>query len=184
MNRYKLLLYSVTAVVSVILILYGLNIFPTPGTDSRVFIPTALLYSQGFGLINPLYDVSVVGVATDITNAIKFNYYVPFFPMMLGTLSKIHPGIKTIFLICSLFSISSLFLYCRTLLSVIPQQLTGPVKALVLSSIIYVATYVIPTVGRPENLTVLLVFMIYILYGKRNVINSVLYNVLLCTIFP
>jgi len=183
MNRFRLLLYLLTAVVSLILILYGLNIFPTPGTDSRVFIPAALLYSQGAGLVNPLYDVSVVGVATNVTNAIKFNYYVPFFPMMLGTLSKAHPGINTIFFICSLFSISSLFLYCRTLLSVLPSTITTPFKALALCSVVYMATYLIPTIGRPENLTVLLVFMIYILYSKRIEINPVLYNVLICTIF-
>ena len=183
MSRYSALFYSLTGAIAVIFVLYGLNVFPTPGTDSRVFIPTALLYSQGFGLVNPLYDVSVVGVATDVTNAIKFNYYVPFFPMMLGTLTKIHPGIRSIFLICSLFSISSLFLYCRTLLSALPANITTSIKALALCSVAYVATYLIPTVGRPENLTVLLVFMIYILYSKRNELNRPLYNVLICIIF-
>ncbi len=183
MNRFKVLLYSLTAVVCVILILYGLNVYPTPGTDSRVFIPTALLYSHGLGLINPLYDVSVVGVATDIHNAIKFNYYVPFFPMLLGSLSRVHPGIKTIFFICSLFSIASLFLYCRTMISVLPERIGTALKMMVLFSVVYVSTYLIPTVGRPETITVLLVFMIFLLYNKRAGMNAMLYNLLICVIF-
>ena len=183
MNRFRVLFYSLTALLSVILVLYGLNVFPTPGTDSRVFIPAALLYAQGFGLINPLYDVSVVGVATDIHNAVKFNYYVPFFPMLLGTLAKVQPGIKTIFFVCSMFSIAGLFLYCRAIASVLPVQPTRAIKALVLCSLAYVATYLIPTIGRPENLTVLLVFMIYILYDRWYELNPLLYNLLICIIF-
>ncbi len=183
MNRFKVLFYSLTAVLSVILVLYGLNIFPTPGTDSRVFIPTALLYARGFGLVNPLYDVSVVGVATNVSNAIKFNYYVPFYPMLLGTLGKINPGIKTIFFICSMFSIAGLFLYIRAIASVLPARLSNSMKVFVLCSLVYVATYLIPTVGRPENLTVLLVFMIYILYDRRYELHPALYNLLICVIF-
>ncbi len=183
MNRFKVLLYSLTGVISVILILYGLNIYPTPGTDSRVFIPAALFYSRGLGLINPLYDVSVLGMVTDVQNSVKFNYYVPFFPMLLGSLSKIHPGVKAIFFICSSFSIASLFLYCRTIASVLPDRLSRLMKALVLCSIVYVVTYLIPTVGRPETITVLLVFMVFLLYNKKAGLNTVLYNVLICIIF-
>jgi hypothetical protein len=141
------------------------------------------MYAHGLGLNNPLYDVSVVGVATDVSNAIKFNYYVPFFPMLLGILSKVHPGIKTIFFICSLFSIAGLFLYCRTMISVLPDRLGAGLMALVLCSIVYVATYVIPTVGRPETITVLLVFMVFLLYNKRGGLNTILYNLLTCIIF-
>ena len=183
MNRFKVLCYSLTAAVCVILIFYALNVDPTPGTDSRVFIPTALLYAHGAGLINPLYDVSVVGVATDIHSAIKFNYYVPFFPMLLGSLSRIHPGVKTIFFICSLFSIAGLFLYCRTMATLLPDRLSTAMKVLVLFSIVYISTYLIPTVGRPETVTTLLVFMIFLLYNKRAGLNAILHNVLICTIF-
>src|SRR5438045_2007798 len=120
MNRFKVLFYLLAGVVSFVLLLYGFNIFPTPGTDSKVFIPPALLYSRGMGLVNPLYDLSLVlGPGFNF----KFNYYVPFYPLLLGTLSKVHPGIRTIFLICSLFSVTGLFLYCHRVITLLPQQL-------------------------------------------------------------
>ncbi len=183
MNRFKVLLYSLTGVISVILILFALNVYPTPGTDSRVFIPAALLYSHGLGLVNPLYEVAVLGMVTDAQEAMKFNYYVPFFPMLLGSLSKIHPGVKTVFFICSLFSIAGLFLYCRTIASLLPEKLTGPLKTMLLLSVVYLVTYLIPTVGRPETITVLLVFIVFLLYNKRKELNTALFNFLICIIF-
>src|ERR1700679_2174392 len=100
MNTFKITFYSLSIIVCAVLIIYGLNVFPVPGTDSIVFIPPALLFSKGYGLANPLYYVTQF---TDPTHTNRFNYYVPFYSLLLGILSKIKPSIKTIFLFCSLF---------------------------------------------------------------------------------
>lgn len=180
MNKYKAILYISSITFSVILILYAINVFPIPGTDSIVFIPSALLYSKGFGLANPLYYVTKF---TDLTHTNRFNYYPPFYPYVLGLLSKIKPGMKTIFVICSLVSMANLLLFARVMSSSLPDRLSGFLKAMVFLSIPYIATYLLPTVGRPECFTSLFVFIVYILYSKRNEYNAGLYNILICTLF-
>ena len=121
MNRFKAIFLLLSIIICVILLLYGFYIFPIPGNDSIVFIPPALLYSKGFGLANPVYFVTTL---TDLTHTNRFNYYVPFFPFLLGILSKIKPGIKTIFIFCSIFSAGSLLLYTRVISSFLPHKLS------------------------------------------------------------
>ena len=181
MNNFKVWIYISVTIVAAMLVCYGINVFPTPGTDSRVFIPAALLYSKGYGLTNPLYDVAYV--LGDLGKNFKFNYYVPFFPLLLGTLSKVHPGVKTIFIICSLISATGLLLYGRALALLLPQRAGTLLKAAILCSVTYASIYLLPTVGRPENLTCLLVLLVYMLYRKKSTINALLYNVLICLLF-
>ncbi len=180
MKPFKLFLYSLSFVTALILVLFALNVFPIPGTDSVVFIPAALLLSKGLGLANPLYYVTQV---TDLTHTNRFNYYVPFYPYLLGLLSKVNPGIKTIFFICSLIGSTGLFLYTKTLTALLPQKLSNLAKAVALFSIPYTATYLLPTIGRPEGLTILLVFLVYLLYRNRKGVNQLVYNFLLCLLF-
>ena len=184
MNRFKVYFYIVIAIVSVILIIYGINVFPIPGTDSRVFIPPALCYSKGLGFINPLYDITFLpGLYANSAQNFQFNYYVPFFSMLLGTLSKIYPGVKTIFFICSLFSIANLILYGKVISSLLPDHVSYTNKLIIICSVTYLATFILPTIGRPENLSSLLIFVVYIIYKKRTKINVKLYNTILCILF-
>jgi hypothetical protein len=176
----KSVLFFFAAVVAAILVIYAVNIFPIPGTDSIVFIPPALLYSKGFGLANPLYYVTKF---TDLTHTGRFNYYVPFYPFLLGILSKISPGIKTIFIACSLFSAANILLYTQFIASRIPKDIGGTVRAIILMSITYVATYLLPTVGRPEGITILMVFLVYMLYINRSKRSAAFYNMSLCILF-
>lgn len=176
----KSVLFFFAFIVSVILVLYAINVFPIPGTDSIVFIPPALLYAKGFGLANPLYYVATF---TDLTHTNRFNYYVPFYPFLLGVLSQVKPAIKTIFIFCSFFSVLNIFLYSSFLVAHMPKQVGGTLKAIILSSIIYVATYFLPTVGRPEVLAAMLVFLIYWLYQRRGSYRAIVYNSAICLLF-
>src|SRR5207253_464144 len=80
---------------------------------------------------------------TDPTHTNRFNYYVPFYPFLLGLLSKPHPGIKTIFFICSLFSTANIFLYTRHLARNLTAYTSKAVQVMALLSIPYVATYLL-----------------------------------------
>ena len=180
MNKFKILFYSLSIITAGVLILYGLNVFPVPGTDSIVFIPPALLFSKGYGLTNPLYYVTRF---TDLTHTNRFNYYVPFYSLLLGFLGKINPGIKTIFLFCALFSTANLLLYMRVITSFLKEKIRPWPQILLLLSVTYIATYLLPTVGRPENLTSLLVFLVYILYRKRENYRPLVYNLFVIILF-
>jgi hypothetical protein len=180
MNSFKPAIYLSSIVVSIILIIYGIYVFPIPGTDSMVFLPGALRYAQGKGLTNPLYYVTNF---TDPTHSSKFNYYVPFYPMFLGWLSRVRPDIRTITFICGIFSVTGLLLYGRVIGSFFPENSPKWLKATVLLSFTFLATYLLPTVGRPENFTCLFVFLIFILFRKRKNINGVLLFVLLAMLF-
>jgi len=137
-----------------------------------VFMPPALSFAKNQGLTNPLYYVASF---TDLTHTNRFNYYVPFYPMALGWLSRMKPDIRTIFFICSLFSVTGLLLYARALASFLSGELSNWAKAAVVLSFSYLATYLLPTVGRPENFSGLFVFLVYLLYQRRKALNPVLY---------
>jgi hypothetical protein len=178
MFRKKLYLFS--TLICIVLMFYAVYVYPIPGTDSIVFIPPALLYSKGLGLTNPLYYVTKF---TDLTHTNKFNYYVPFYSFFLGLLSKIKPGIKTIFFICAVFSSANILLYNRIVLSFVPEKIGAGLKIIILLSVTYIATYLLPTVGRPENFTTLFVFVVYIIYNKRGEMNKVVYYLLITLLF-
>ena len=180
MNLFKISFFSLTLFICILLIIYAINIYPIPGVDSIVFIPTAILYSQGHGFINPWYYVTYY---TDPTYSGLFNYYVPLFPMVLGFLSKIKPDIKTVFFICSIFSITNLLLFYYKIQSITKNINSRVVKIILLLSIPYLSTYLLPTVGRPETFTSLFSFIIYLLYSKKDKINIYLYNIVLCILF-
>ena len=180
MKSFEKNFYLFSILLCIILVLYAIYVFPIPGTDSIVFIPPALLYSKGLGLANPLYYVTNL---TDLTHTNRFNYYVPFYSFFLGLLSKIKPGVKTIFFFCALFSSANLLLYSKVISSFLPQQFGTTIKIMILLSVTYIATYLLPTVGRPENITCLFVFLLYILYRKKNEINKVQYYVLNAVLF-
>ncbi len=180
MNLFKISFFLLTLLICILLIIYAVNIYPIPGVDSIVFIPTAILYSQGYGFINPWYYVTYY---TDPTYSGLFNYYVPFFPMALGILSKMKPDIKTIFFICSIFSITNLLLFYYKIQSITKNVNSKILKIILLLSIPYLTTYFLPTVGRPETFTTLFSFIIYLLYSKRDNINIFVYNAVVCLLF-
>ena len=184
MIKFKYIYFTLIFSIIILLVVFGINVFPITGTDSRVFIPPALFFSKGLGFVNPLYDITFIyGLYKNSTEFFQFNYYVPLFPVILGILSKVSPGIKSIFFICSLFSATSLLLYGKTLMKLAPANLSFYQKSLLLCSVTYVATFILPTVGRPENLSGLLALILYIFYNKRVSLNSTIYNIVICLLF-
>jgi hypothetical protein len=180
MHKFRIVFYSLTVLVCIILIIYGLDVYPIPGTDSIVFIPPAILYSRGYGLANSIYQVARI---TDPTHTDRFNYYVPLYSWLMGMLSSIKPGLKTIFFFCSLFSVSGLLLYARTISSQLPSEASRFLKALVLLSVVYIATYLLPTAGRPETITTFLAFLVYLVYTNKTKYHAAVYNTAICILF-
>lgn len=166
-------LFFFAAGILLILALYAINVFPIPGTDAAVYIPTALLYSKGHGMINPVYYFSKL---LDPSGADKFDYYVPLHPLFLGWASKIRPGVKTIFLICWAINALSLVLYTRKI-STWHQGQRPVVKLLGYLSFTYIAMYILPTAGRPECITMLLIMLLALIYSRRSAMPPVAYQV-------
>ncbi len=164
----------------------GWNVLPLAGSDSIVFLPPALFFSRSLGFINPLYFVSHFA---DLSGHDYFNYYVPLFPLVLGWLGKIHPGVRGLFLICSGFSAIQIWCYCGQLRG-LARSVRGKWQVvLYILSVFYLATYLLPTMGRPEILSSLLALGVYIWYQRKPVKRTVywllpmgsLFALLLCT---
>lgn len=160
----KQVLFLFASIIVVILVLYAFYIFPIPGTDSVVYIPAALLYAKGQGLANPLYYITRV---TDLTHTNRFNYYVPFQAQLLGWLSQWWPGVRTIFLLCSFFSISSLLLYTRHIGRLLTPDRPVLLSVVIYLSVSYMGMYLLPTSGRPETLTAFMAMLLYFLWQRR-----------------
>ena len=56
-------------------------------------------------------------------------------------------------------------------------------KAGILLSVSYISTYLLPTIGRPETVTTLFVFLVYLLFLKRKELNKTLYYSLVTVLF-
>ena len=160
----KRVLFLFACIVAAILVLYAYFIFPIPGTDSMVYIPAALLYAKGQGLANPLYYVTHI---TDLTHTNRFNYYVPFQAQLLGLLSHILPGVRTIFLFCALFSVTSLLLFARHLSRLLQSGTSLWIAAACSLSVTYMGMYLLPTTGRPETLTSFMALLVYLAWQRR-----------------
>ncbi len=180
MNSFRPAIYISAILISILLITYAIYVFPIPGTDSMVFMPPALSFANNEGMTNHIYYVASF---TDTSHSNRFNYYVPFFPMALGWLSRIKPDIRTIFFICSLFSITGLMLYARTIASYIKEPLSKTAKTTLVLTFTFLAMYLLPTVGRPENFSGLFVFLIFLLYHKKEDIHPALYYTSIIVLF-
>lgn len=170
----------ILSVVAIVYLLYAVKVFPIPGTDSSSFLPPALTFAQGRGLTNPFYYLSPI---TDATGSHLYNYYVPFYSWFLGFCVAAVPGTKTIFVVCALLTIVGLMLYRKALEKNSPANPGKPFIAAALLSIPFLATYSLPTIGRPEQLTAPLLLVLFLLYRNRRRMNYWVYNTLLVVIF-
>lgn len=178
--RTKPASYYLPAVISsLLLIAFALFVFPIPGTDSLVFLPPALAYAQGHGFTNPLYYVDKF---TDPTHTHRFNYYVPFFPWLMGMVGRIFADVRTIFLFCAALGASGLVLYARQGIKALPGSDRYLTWGFVLS-FFYLPIFFLPTVSRPENLTVFIAFVVYLIYREKENVNPIVYMLVLSALF-
>ncbi|MBL7692934.1 MAG: hypothetical protein JNM41_15175 [Flavipsychrobacter sp.] len=180
MRNFKPVFVGSAISISILLIIYAVLVFPLPGTDSFVFMPPALSFAKNQGLTNHLYYVAEF---TDPTHSNRFNYYVPFFPMALGWLSRIKPDIRTIFLICSLFSVAGITLFTATIKRHLTDKITPQIKLGLILTFTFLSIYLLPTVGRPENFSGIFIFLIFLLYRHRSQIKPALYYPVIITLF-
>lgn len=180
MRNFKPVFVGSAISISILLIIYAVLVFPLPGTDSFVFMPPALSFAKNQGMTNHLYYVADF---TDPTHNNRFNYYVPFFPMALGWLSRIKPDIRTIFLICSLFSVTGIVLFTATIKGYLTDKLTPQLKLGLVLTFTFLSIYLLPTVGRPENFSGIFIFLIFLLYRHRSKIQPALYYPVIITLF-
>lgn len=167
-------------VVAIIYVLYAVRVFPIPGTDSSSFLPPALTFAQGRGLANPFYYLSRY---TDTSGQGLYNYYVPGYSWFLGYCVQAVPGVKTVFAVCAILTIAALAAYRREVVRMVPENAGWGVRLLAVLSVVYLATYSLPTIGRPEQLTTPLCLLLYLLYRGRTRFANWLYNALLVVLF-
>jgi len=160
-------------VVGVVYLIYALKVFPIPGSDSSSFLPPALSYAEGRGLTNPIYYLSEI---TDVSGQQQYNYYVPFYTWFFGLWIKLIPGIKTIFFGCAALTITALALYRKTLVTLSTSTTDRLFSVSAVLSVPYLATYSLPTIGRPEQLTAPLLLALYLLYKQRQRVGLWMYN--------
>lgn len=166
-------------VVTIVLIAYAVRVFPIPGTDSSSFLAPSLTFGYGHGLANPIYYLSSL---TDETGTLRYNYYVPFYTWFLGFFVAIVPSIKSIFVVCALLTIIALFTY-RHIIIKNDRPADKLYTVTILLSVFYLATYSLPTLGRPEQLTAPLSLVLYCLYHHRAQVAAWIYNSALILIF-
>jgi hypothetical protein len=58
-------------------------IFPRPETDAIAFLPAAISFARGEGLVNPLYYLAW---ATDPQEVGRYTFHAPLFPWLVGSL--------------------------------------------------------------------------------------------------
>jgi len=103
--------------------------------------------------------------------------------MALGWLSRIKPDIRTIFLICALFSVTGIALFTATIKGYLTDKLTPQIKLGLILTFTFLSIYLLPTVGRPENFSGIFIFLIFLLYRHRSQIKPVLYYPVIITLF-
>jgi hypothetical protein len=82
-------------------------------------------------------------------------------------LSHILPEVRTIFLFCALFGVSSLFLFARHLGKLLQSGTSLWVTAACCLSVTYMGMYLLPTTGRPETLTSFMALLVYLVWQRR-----------------
>src|ERR1700683_3767006 len=85
-------------VASIFLIVFGHYGFPLPQQDAMDYIPPAINYAAGKGLVN---EVSSTSYFADPTGQARFLYYPPLFQIVLGRLMW-HADVITAFTVIGL----------------------------------------------------------------------------------
>ncbi|MCC6546476.1 hypothetical protein IT570_04845 [Candidatus Sumerlaeota bacterium] len=82
-KKLDIALFSVTALLVAILFLFAWHAYPPPNGDSLAFIPAAISYARGDGLISPVWKYAVT---LDPTGAHRFLNHGPYYPIVVGAL--------------------------------------------------------------------------------------------------
>ncbi len=166
--------------MAVVMVVFAYQVYPLPGTDSVVFLITATRYAKGLGLTNPYYYLTS---SVDPTQTGSFDYYPPLFPLIVGAIGKIAPYVRTIFLICSIFSIGNLWFLTRGLNKILASKRNFYHLLVAVLSIFYCAVYFLPTIGRPEVLASLLVMIEISIYQNKKKLRPLVFNLLTTFVF-
>lgn len=178
MKKANRIFLVVAGALAILLVLYAINVFPIPGTDSFVFLPASVNMAHGRGFTNTLYYIAYY---VDPTHTCRLNYYVPLFPLVLAWVGKIYPDIRAMFLFCALVSTVGLVSYGKFISQYATRQKWG--IALGVLSLIYISTYLLPTAGRPENFAKLIAWGIFLVVFNRIRITAKVYYASLALLF-
>lgn len=179
MRNPRFMFFAAAIASSIVLVIFAIFVFPIPGTDSFVFLPPALSYARGEGFTNAIYYVDQF---TDPTHTHRFNYYVPFFPWLLGLVAKVAPDVRTMFVFCALLSAGALLL-CARIFSRHAAGLQPIARWAALALFFYLPIYLLPTVARPENITVVFALLAYLVYQVRDRFSPLVFGLLISGIF-
>lgn len=142
----------------------ALAVFPLPLTDALVFIPTAVSFEAGNGLINPLFDYLYMGYLNE-DGVPRFISHAPVFPWLTGALMPFS-GPKGAFVVLALFKAITLslfaFLVWLNAKSVSNSNTKGYSYFVGGLGLLGVGVMFLPTVGRPEILLQLCLLVAYL----------------------
>ncbi|HEX8326910.1 MAG TPA: hypothetical protein VF629_05180 [Hymenobacter sp.] len=145
------------------LVVSAFYVFPLPAHDAIFFMPAAWFYANGKGFINPLVDLAC---QTDPQGLCRYCFHLPLFPWLVGTMAKIHPTVRSLFLAASIFSIVKLFLFDKLLAH---HLRTSQNRYLIYAlSLALLVAYSLPIEGRPELLSSLLILYVYFLLSQAD----------------
>ena len=171
-SKFALLVIVVALASAGVLMCYGWYVFPLPGGDSIVFLPPALLYANGHGFVNPLYRLPL---GHGSNGFFPFDYYPPLYSLFMTVAAKIVPGVRSLFVAGSLISFASLMVYSSELIRTLNKPKSVFVAAVMVLSVVYLATYLLPTFGRPELLSSLVIGIMYLIVKYKHKLSGVRY---------
>lgn len=152
--------------ISLVLVVFGYQVYPTPGTDSLIFLAPALNAYNGNGLTNSLFQK--VTEITDPTGLHRMTYYPPFFPMLIKAL--LFEGTpQNVFLLIGLINALTLCIWTFIWLTHFKTTDWRFVVFLCVALLALAATFN-GRLGRPETLMGLLVSTatFFVLYFKES----------------
>lgn len=152
---------SVVSLCIIITIVSGLYMYPLPSGDAIGIVPAAWFYLHTDKFINPIYDIACL---TDSSGLCRFCYHLPLFPLLISFIGRFTDGtVKSLFVIIAFISVVKIALFSYQSLT---NRTLQRVWLATLLSVIYLTTNALPTVGRPEILSSLLILIIYVYLSK------------------
>ena len=151
LDNITVFILGIVLVVSALLAIFGYYSYPEMGWDSSGFIPVAINYEKGLGLINQIYWFQF---NLDFLWSNNFLYYPPLFPIVVGFfMLKATP--QSAYMVIAGINIATIWLATALFLTIAKQgvkKINISNVFLIGGSIIGLASMMDIGAGRPETL--------------------------------
>jgi hypothetical protein len=145
--------FAATGLLCAAMFVSGREVFPPPRGDAIGFVPAAIEFRAGHGLVQPIYPLYL----TAADGSSRLSYPLPLFPWLVAALMPAN-GPRAAFEVVALFRVLSLLAAAALFLRAAGPGARGfGVSAAACGSLVGMCTSGMPTEGRPEALGVLVV---------------------------